>query len=275
MPSTAAEASSAAESLPIGSMLFIIGLAVLLWIGWLRFIRPAVRSQAGRPDRMSPDRRIRRIAEATWWVIYPVMVTVAVLLILFGGNSKGSTGSDIWPVTLLGWMILALPMIAGLLWVVGLIVRCIERHQMRKRHRALGLPDPRPPWWPAAVVFVWAVGVIGAFVGATVVTWTIVIAYVQDRVDAIQTFPGIQDLVAAGASRTLIASRMEQAAPDQVAEIERRIETAMISNLIAFLVVIVVIIIGGIVLYGRQKRHRAQYDQRIAESVTRAAALSL
>lgn len=274
MPSTTGEVPSGAASPPIGSMLFIIGLAVLLWIGWLQFIRPAVRSQAGRPERMSPDRRIRRIAEATWWVIYPVMVTTAVLLILLGGNSKGSAGG-IWPVTLLGWMVLALPMIAGLLWVVGLIVRCVERHQMRKRHRALGLPDPRPPWWPSAVVFVWAVGVIGAFVGASVVAWKVTIIYVENRFEAMQTLLGVPELVAAGASKTVIAGRIEQAAPDQVAEIKRRIETVMISDLVAFVVIIIIVIIGGVVLYRRQKRRRAQYDQRIAESVTRAAALSL
>jgi hypothetical protein len=211
-------------------------------------------------------------------------VTVAVLLILFGGNSKGSTSSDIWPVTLLGWMILALPLIAGLLWVVGVIVLCIERHQMHKRHRALGLPDPRPPWWPWAVVAAWAVGVFGVFISGSVIFWRIVYVNFESRSAALEPAlhaasldDSVQKLIRTGAQSTVITARVEQVAgvDGEIASLNAQAIGLVVGYGVVLLVVLAAFVVAVVRLYRRQVRRRARYDERVTASVTRAASLTL
>lgn len=244
----AADAATSSTSPVLGNA-FIVGVTALSWFGLWRYARPALRSQDGRADRMSRDRRLRRIA---------------------------------W--TLLIWSVYATPVVAALLGVAALTFRTIDRHRVRVQHRALGLPDPPAPWWPSAVVATWTTIAVGVTVAAGYLAWQLFAGYAERRSALIQSQGQtalndheVHQMIANGAPKGAVQERIAAltGTDDDIAALKATIQTFMVGYLIAILVILVVIIVGAVLLYRRQKRRRADYDVRITESVARAAQLAI
>ena len=278
--STATDTSTAAADSPAGGIIVFAVISVLLWFGLFKYVAPAVRSQAGRAERMSRYQRIQRIGFASFMVLYPLMMTAALAMVL-----AGTGNAPMWLASALMWGTVALPCIAVALLLLAFIFRCIERHQARVTRRELGLPDPRPPWWPVGVVAIWSIGVLTAFAAASYVMWVIIINNVEDRANALEATvraasldPSVQQLAAANASRAVITAKLDQltnGARTELSEITQNLTGIGIGNFIALLVVLAIIGIGGFLLYRRQQRRRRDYEARMTETVSRAAALAL
>lgn len=275
----AADAAPSSTSPVLGNA-FIIGLTALSWFGLWRYARPALRSQDGRADRMSRDRRIRRIAWTLLVMIYPLMFTAGCLFIVFTPTS--SAGS--WTANLIVWSVYAALVVAALLGVAALTFRTIDRHRARAQHRALGLPDPPAPWWPSAVVATWTTVAVGVTVAAGYLVWQLFAGYAEHQSALIQSHAqtalnehDVQQMIANGAPKGAVQDRIAAltGTDDDIAALKATIHTFMVGYLIAILVILVVIIVGAVLLYRRQKRRRADYDVRITESVTRAAQLAM
>lgn len=227
---------------------------------------------------MSRYRRVQRIGFASFMVIYPLLVTATLALVL-----AGTGGAPTWLAAVLMWGMVALPCIAVALLLLAFIFRCVERHQARVARRELGLPDPRPPWWPVGVVVLWSIGVLAAFGVASYVMWVIIINNIQDRANALEATlraasldPSVQQLAVAHASQSVITAKLDQltnGASSERSEIIRNLTGVGIGNVIALLVALAIVGIGGFLLYRRQQRRRRDYEARMTETVTRAAAL--
>ena len=269
---------SAASTIAVLALFY--GLTMFLWFWLWRYVRPAIRSQEGQADRMSRDRRLRRISWALLMSVYPVMLTVSCLVLTFKpAGAMGAWTSLVFTCTLLGAMIAAVVMA-----VAALIFRTIDRHRGRARHRALGLPDPPAPWWPAVVVTLWATTVLALFSVGTLVMWKLVYddlnrkgSLIESQLQLAMNDPFIQQLTLNGAPKELIDARLAAltGADVQFAQMKDYVEHLMTGNLVALGVTLCVIVVGGALLYRRQKRCRTEYDQQIAHSVSRAAQLTL
>lgn len=278
--STATDTPTGSAGSPVGGIIVVAVISVLLWFGLFRYVAPAVRSQAGRAERMSRYQRIQRIGFASFVVLYPLLMTAMLALVL-----TGTGNAPMWLASVLMWGTVALPCIAVALLLLAFVFRCIERHQARVSRRELGLPDPRPPWWPIGVVAIWSIGVLTAFGVASSVMWVIIINNVEDRANALEAAvraasldPSVQQLAAAYASRTVITAKLDQltnGASSELSEITHNLTVIGIGNVIALLVVLAIVCIGGFLLYRRQQRRRRDYEARMIETVTRAAALAL
>ena len=275
----AADAAPSSTSPVLGNA-FIIGLTALSWFGLWRYARPALRSQDGRADRMSRDRRLRRIAWTMLIMIYPLMFTAGCLFIVFTPTSSAAN----WPATIVIWSVYATPVVAALLGVAALTFRTIDRHHVRAQHRALGLPDPPAPWWPSAVVATWTTIAVGVTVAAGYLAWQLFAGYAERRSALIQSQGqtalndhDVQQMIANGAPKGAVQDRIAAltGTDDDIAALKATIHTFMVGYLIAILVILVVIIVGAVLLYRRQKRRRTDYDVRITESVARAAQLAI
>ena len=192
----------------------------------------------------------------------------------------GAWTSLVFTCTLLGAMIAAVVMA-----VRALIFRTIDRHRGRARHRALGLPDPPAPWWPAVVVTLWATTVLALFSVGTLVMWKLVYddlnrkgSLIESQAQLAMNDPSIQHAhPQRRTQKELIDARLAAltGADVQFAQMKDYVEHLMTGNLVALCVTLCVIVVGGALLYRRQKRCRTEYDQQIAHSVSRAAQLTL
>ena len=99
--STTSDTASAAS--PALAYAFVIGLTAASWYGLWRYARPAIQSQAGRPTRMTRDRRLRTIAFSVLVMIYPLMFTAGCVMMAF--QPTGDTG--IWTANLMVWAMAA------------------------------------------------------------------------------------------------------------------------------------------------------------------------
>lgn len=264
---------------PAWVSVFMAGVVVLLWLGWWRYARPALRSQSGRATRLSPDVRMRRLAAALLLAIYPVMFTVMGIFTILNGNEPLPDGA----LGVVLWAVVAAPVVAAALALLALVRRTVDRHRARARHRALGLPDPPAPWWPSAVVGTWVLAVVAVSGTAGYLFWRVFASRARDRAALIQSRlegafsdPSVQQLVAGGASGRAVRDRMIEVSGTggDIAAAADSIRMVGTMYLVAIGVIVVIIAGGGILLYLRQKRRRAAYDVRITESVTRASQLA-
>lgn len=113
--STTADTASAAS--PAVAYAFVIGLTAASWYGLWRYARPAIRSQAGRPTRMTRDRRLRTIAFSVLVMIYPLMFTAGCVMMAF--QPTGDAG--IWTANLMVWAMAAALITAPLLGLLALV----------------------------------------------------------------------------------------------------------------------------------------------------------
>lgn len=277
MPATDTGAPSTS---PVLGYAFVIGLTVLSWYGLWRYAWPALRSQEGRADRMSRDRRLRRLAFGLLVMIYPLMFTAGCVFMAF--TSSSTAGS--WTANLIVWAVFAALLSAPILGLVALIFRTIDRHRARVLRRELGLPDPPAPWWPSAVVVTWALICVGVSIAGWIVAWRFFNAYAERRSALIQSLmqqaeddPGVQQLQADRASRATIEERLAAltGTSADLADLKRNIQVFLIGNLVAFVVVVAITALGAVLLYRRQKRRVADYQTRITESTARAAQLAI
>lgn len=134
------------------------------------------------------------------------------------------------------------------------------------------------------MVTIWTTSVIGASIAGGYLVWQLFIAYAERRGAPTQSLmqtatndPGVQQLIASGASKQTVEDRLAMitGTSDDLAALKSTIQAFMIGNVIAFVVIMAIIVIGAVLLHRRQKRRRADYEVRITESVTRAAQLTM
>jgi len=276
--STTSDTASAAS--PAVAYAFVIGLTAASWYGLWRYARPAIQSQAGRPTRMTRDRRLRTIAFSVLVMIYPLMFTAGCVMMAF--QPTGDAG--IWTANLMVWAMAAALITAPLLGLLALVFRTIDRHRARVHRRSLGLPDPPAPWWPSAVAATWSVIVVGGSIAVGYLAWQLFSAYAERRSELFQSQwqvamndPSVQQLVARGASRATIEDRLITltGTGGDVADLKNHVQVFMVGNIVAVFVVVAVVIGGAVLLYRRQKRRVAHYEARIADSASRAAQLAI
>ncbi|HET9648864.1 MAG TPA: hypothetical protein VFP34_11595 [Microlunatus sp.] len=191
------------------------------------------------------------------------------------------------------WAIAAALITAPLLGLLALVFRTIDRHRARPgtpgrparvQRRSLGLPDPPAPWWPSAVAVTWSITILGGSIAVGYLVWQLFIAYAERRSALLQSLaqpamsdPSVQQLIASGASKGTVDERLATltGTSGDIAELKNHIQIFMVGNLVAFVIVVAITVIGAVLLYRRQKRRVANYEARITESATRAAQLAL